>query len=313
MLTLSLLSIIVVTSAHTAVSTPTPKLGHSWKGFAHVDYLFTFGASYDATTLPVPQWRSSNGLNWVDYMTSTFNQSSLKSINYAFPGATTDDQTTSAPLLPPTVQTQVEQQFIPQWGSQFAIKGSSNSDNSLFVLLAFPGNDIVNSFSRNDSISVIPKIFETYNKLVDQLYAVGARNFVFNNIPDLSKAPVITSAAANGSITAADTVKQQIKLWNQQIVCLADRTRSKYHGVTIFQPDMYTLFADVFNDPKSHPETANIANTNSPCPVPSPIPNAVMLYPQCEPYLFIDQIHIQSPMHKAVARKMVETITREAC
>ncbi|KAG4442815.1 hypothetical protein IFR05_001696 [Cadophora sp. M221] len=33
-------------------------------------------------------------------------------------------------------------------------------------------------------ISVIPKIFETYDTVVDQLYRVGARNFDFTNLPE---------------------------------------------------------------------------------------------------------------------------------
>ncbi|PVH84993.1 carbohydrate esterase family 16 protein [Cadophora sp. DSE1049] len=307
------LAILLILGLQPIFATPVLKPRKYWKGFAHVDYLFTFGASYDTTTLPVPQWRSSNGPNWVDYIKTTFNQSKIVSINYAFGGATTDDRTTSAPLLPPTIKTQVEKQFIPTWGSQFKIQGSSNSDNSLFVLLAFPGNDILNSFFRNDSLSVIPKIFQTSDTLVDQLYDIGARNFVFNNLPELSKTPVVTSAAANDSSTAIETVMKQVKIWNEEIICLADRTQAKYHDVTIFQPDMYTLFREVFDDPTSKPETAGVTNTNSPCPVSDPTPNAINLYPECNPYLFIDQIHIQSPMHKAVARKMVEAITSEVC
>ncbi|KAH9224711.1 hypothetical protein DL95DRAFT_452457 [Leptodontidium sp. 2 PMI_412] len=303
MLSTTLLVILVLARANTAVSIPTSKSGKFWKGFARIDYLFT------------SQWRSSNRPNWVDYMTTTFNQSKINSINYAFPGATTDEKTTSAPLFRPTIQTQIGQQCLRQWGPQFVIRGSSNSDNSLFVLLAFPGNDIVNSLGRNDSVSVIPKIFETYDNLIEQLYAVGGRNLVFNNLPDLSKAPIITVAAANGSSMAVKTVKRQIKVWNEQVISLVDRnrTRSKCHSVTIFEPDMYSLFEDVYTDPKSHPETASITNTRNPCPVASPISNAVTLYPQCVPYLFIDQIHIQSPMHKAIARKMVQEITGEAC
>ncbi|KAL2069076.1 hypothetical protein VTL71DRAFT_15414 [Oculimacula yallundae] len=160
-----------------------------------------------------------------------------------------------------------DQAQLPTTQQHFRYR-SSDTDNSVFVLLVLPGNDIVNSFSRNDPITVIPEIFKTYDKSVNQLYAIEARKFIFNNLPDLPKTTEITAAAAaNGMKSAIGTAKQQVELCNEQVICLADRTPSKYQGVTIFQPDVYSVFANVFTDPKSHLETANITKTYSPCPV----------------------------------------------
>jgi phospholipase/lecithinase/hemolysin len=122
-------------------------------------------------------------------------------------------------------------------------------------------------------------------------------------------------------------------LWNEYVDKLTASSRSKYPDITIFEPDMYTLFREVSANPKSHPETVGVTNTTGYCEAyarmigyvyisglrreltlscDSGPANPTANYPECgipiSGYLFMDGYHPQSPMHKAIAHLMADTL-----
>ena len=95
---------------------------------------------------PYPGWTATGGENWVDYVTTTYNNSEVLTYNYAYGGAVIDRN-----LVTPyqesvvTLTEQVNDQFLEQVGT---VDGWT-SENALFsVWIGI--NDIGNSFWLSD-------------------------------------------------------------------------------------------------------------------------------------------------------------------
>ncbi|KAH0588418.1 hypothetical protein H2248_004267 [Termitomyces sp. 'cryptogamus'] len=126
----------------------------------NANYWFSFGDSYTQTgfdpalTLPAignplgnptyPGYTATGGENWVDYVTTKFNNSLLFTYNYAYGGATID-ATLVAPYTP-TVLSLTDQvnQFLSGAGTQ-PVATPWTSTNSLFSIW-IGINDIGNSY-----------------------------------------------------------------------------------------------------------------------------------------------------------------------
>lgn len=176
--------------------------GTHYPGFKNLDYLFVFGDSYTQTgfnitngsPLPSPSnplgnptypgWTSTNGPNWVDYITTTYNQSLLQTYNFAYGGATID-----AELVAPyreevySLGDQIEGLFVPHTDHSIW-----NARNSLF-LIYIGVNDVGSTYWSGDFDAFHPILLDEYFRLVDVLYAQGARNFVFLDVPPIELSP----------------------------------------------------------------------------------------------------------------------------
>ncbi|KIK75956.1 carbohydrate esterase family 16 protein, partial [Paxillus rubicundulus Ve08.2h10] len=163
------------------------------------EYMFVFGDSYTADGYnvsagvdpPVPGHTSSNGPNWVQFLTSTYNQTALKTFDLAYGGATID-----AALVPPytpTVSSIVDQ--VSQFDRYLATKPAGatwNSTNSLFAIW-IGINDVGASSGWTDITQS-----EFYGVLMDRLfsqvanlYRNGARNFLFLTVPPTNRSPLV--------------------------------------------------------------------------------------------------------------------------
>lgn len=63
---------------------------------------------------PYPGYTASNGPNWVDFLTTTYNATIVETVNLAYGGAVVDDRLIAQYL--PTVlslRNQVEDEFLP--------------------------------------------------------------------------------------------------------------------------------------------------------------------------------------------------------
>jgi hypothetical protein len=164
----------------------------SWSGWSNVKHLFVFGDSYTQTGFnvtstppsssnpfgnpPYPGWTSSNGPNWVGFLTTTYNASTLLTYNMAYGGATVDS-TLVTPYAPTVIsmKDQVLTEFLPTYGS-YPASAPWTSESSLFAF--FIGiNDVGNSWWLNNN-TLYDTIFSTYASLLSDVYATGARNFL---------------------------------------------------------------------------------------------------------------------------------------
>ncbi|KAF8992993.1 hypothetical protein BDQ17DRAFT_1432012 [Cyathus striatus] len=220
------------------VSTPT--------SVAKGNYWFSFGDSYTQTgfdptsTLPsvsnpfgnppYPGYTATGGQNWVGYVTTEFNKSLLLTYNYAYGGATID-----ASLVAPyesTVLSLTDQ--VNQFLTGAAKKPASTpwtSANSLFSV--FIGiNDIGNSWYESG----------------DRAAAVGARNFLFVNVPPVDRSPLML--AQSTSDQAAEKVV--IDGFNTKLLAKVAGLKANHSDVTTFVWDSNAQFTKMLNNPTAY-------------------------------------------------------------
>ena len=112
-------------------------------------------------------YTSSNGPNWVDFLTTAYNQSFLETYDFAYGGATVDSSLV-AQYLPSVLDfvQQVNDEFIPIYTAANNSVGWT-STNRLFASF-FGINDVGNSYAQQNS-TLNDDIFVVYAGLIDQV------------------------------------------------------------------------------------------------------------------------------------------------
>jgi phospholipase/lecithinase/hemolysin len=198
-----------------------------------------------------------SGPNWVDFLTTLYNESTIQTYNLAYGGATLDS--TLVPPYEPTVKSlvdQIESEFLPTYGTSDPIWTSTSSLFAFFIGI----NDIGNTYwTQNTTLHT--QIFNVYTTLLDELYTAGARNFLLLNVPPIERAP-LTAEQGSDAMELEDTM---ITDWNERLADLADSIRTGYNGTFVAEFDYHSLMGDVLDDPKTYPETEGYKNTTTYC------------------------------------------------
>lgn len=229
----------------------------------NANYWFSFGDSYTQTgfsptgTLPAlgnplgnppyPGWTATGGENWVDYVTTKNNRSLLLTYNYAYGGATIDANLV-APYTP-TVLSLTDQ--VNQFLSGAATKPASTpwkSANALFSIW-IGINDIGNSYYLSgDRAAFSDTLLNAEFALVQKLYNVGARNFLFVNVPPIERSPLMLAQAA--SARAAE--KTVITGFNSKLAAKVSAFKAANSGVSTWIWDSNASFTTILNSPTSY-------------------------------------------------------------
>jgi phospholipase/lecithinase/hemolysin len=261
----------------TGLAAPLVPNKSSWSGWKNVKQLFVFGDSYTQTGFDpkaaqpsasnpfgnpsYPGWTSSNGPNWVGFLTTTYNKSNILTYNLAYGGATVDSALVT-PYAPTVIsmKEQVQTQYLPIYGSHPAT-APWTAGSSLFAF--FIGiNDVGNSWYLNNA-TLYDAIFSTYSGLLDQVYNTGARNFLFLSVPPVNLSPLILNQADNGY--ASEYEGRIIADWNSRLANMTAQFKAKHAGTTTFIHDTNALFTKVIRNPKSFAQTADLKNVTAFC------------------------------------------------
>jgi phospholipase/lecithinase/hemolysin len=272
----------MVTSIALALSLATtslaaPYTNNSWSGWSNINQLFVFGDSYTQTGFnatstqpsssnpfgnpPYPGWTSSNGPNWVGFLTTTYNASALLTYNMAYGGATVDS-TLVTPYAPTVIsmKDQVLTEFLPTYGSH-PTSAPWTSESSLFAF--FIGiNDVGNSWWLNNN-TLYDTIFSTYSSLLSDVYATGARNFLFLSVPPVNLAPLTLNQDDGGYAT--ENEGKVILEWNKRLSNMVEAFQANHSGTTAFVHDTWGLFNAVIEDPKNSEQTRGLKNVTGYC------------------------------------------------
>ncbi|KAF2874435.1 hypothetical protein BDV95DRAFT_675690 [Massariosphaeria phaeospora] len=297
----------------------------TWTGWNDVKYFFVFGDSYTQTGFNVsgpqpspsnpmgnpayPGWTSSNGPNWVDFLTYNYNASYLQTYNLAYGGATVD-----AALVKPyapevlSLKDQVNSLYLPTYGAN-STSVPWTSSNSLFAF--FIGiNDVGNSWWLDNATAIYDQIFTEYNTLLENVYETGARSFLFLTVPPVNLSPMILNQDDGG--WAAEHMGPVIEDFNARIRQLARRFAAR-HGTSTwtFVHDTHQLYADVIKNVAATPQTSGLKNVTAFCKAyANGTPTWYTFDPNCaypvNEYLWLNDLHPTFPMHNATAASVVD-------
>ncbi|KAJ3932786.1 MAG: hypothetical protein NXY57DRAFT_1070909, partial [Lentinula lateritia] len=238
------------------------------------NYWFSFGDSYTQTgfvtndTLPTsgnplgnpvyPGYTATGGANWLDFDTTTYNNSLVLTYNYAYGGATIDSSLVAP--FEPTVLSVTDQvnQFLDTAASKPA-ETPWTSENSLFSIW-IGINDLGNSYYLSDNrtsfdTTLLNAEFALVQKLVSSPLLrplkrnnVGARNFLFLNVPPTDRSPLMLSQDAQ----AQAMLKANILDFNAQLIEFTNDFKASNAGVTTFLWDANAAFTTILDDPTAY-------------------------------------------------------------
>ncbi|KIL59423.1 carbohydrate esterase family 16 protein [Amanita muscaria Koide BX008] len=207
------------------------------------NYWFSFGDSYTATgffpwgPLPSPGNPLGNppvpgtitgGPYWVDYLTTTYNQSLTLTYNFAFSGATTN-----ASLVLPWLGVTFEDE-VNIYLHKFSQKPPSTpweSNNTLFSIW----------IGIND-------IGRTYNDPGDRDAQTGARLFYFINIPPIDRTPLMLQRSASEQ----DQMKAVVQGFNPKLQTRITNFGQNHTDVNMWTWDSHAAFTAILDSPGNY-------------------------------------------------------------
>ncbi|PNP47354.1 hypothetical protein TGAMA5MH_01170 [Trichoderma gamsii] len=267
------------------------------------------GGAQPSVSAPLGLWpgaTSAHGENWVDFLTVTYNASVFFSYDLAVSGATLDNDIVAASSTSiASVKQQIVSQFIPGYVSPITVPKPPKWTGSNTLFTIWVGiNDIGATFGKGSAstASINQQLISEYTSLVEQLYAAGARNFVFITVPTIDRSP--------GTIAAGTTVAGQEKIdvvqWNQLLFNMAKSEKALHTDSNIWIYDANALFTEILNNVKSFPQTAGITNTTHFCQAyANGTPTDDYLDPSCgvpvNQYFWLNSLHPRTPVHDVIA------------
>lgn len=180
-------------------------------------------------------------------MIVSYNESYIYSYNFAYGGATID-ATLVAPYTS-TVLSMTDQvnEFLNNVGSKpsYAPWTSSNSVFSFFIGI----NDIGNSwYQSGDRAAFSDTLLDAYFALVQKVYDVGARNFLFINVPPVDRSPYMVSQGS--STTAAEKVV--LDGFNTKLAAKITAWKATVSGASTYLYDSNTRLGQILDNPTAY-------------------------------------------------------------
>lgn len=288
-----------------------------WHGWVSTEHMVVFGDSLTSTWFNVrgdqpsqlnplgnpdfPGKTSTNGPNWVGYLTGHHNASFLKTVNLAAGGATVDGDIVSG-MLPMTrsFKDQITKLWVPYY-----VPASPDFDwiaeNTLFV--SFLGtNDIGRAFL-NGWTSALGHVIDQYCVLLEELYKSGARNFLMMTTLPLDRAP-FAQRLNNQSRTELTNL---VQAFNSDLHGIAATFRNDHTDVTMFVFDTQVFLGDLIDEPCGMESTCPLKETTTYCG--TYVKGESVGYDadaECEyaidEYFWLNTLHPSTRVHDALAK-----------
>jgi phospholipase/lecithinase/hemolysin len=271
------------------------------------DKIFVFGDSFSdtdkvftATSGAIPSspyfdGRFSNGPVWVEYLASDLGINYNPQNNFAFGGATTGLDNIGVPGLP----------GLHQQINSFVIANTPADPNALYIIWAST-NDYIKYF-----FGEVPDPTQTVTNIsiaVESLVAVGAKDIMVVNQPDLGKFP-ITGGNNQTSIELSNLISTHNYKLTISINLLEQQLSS---DVNIIGLDVNSLL----NRMIAHPQEFGLTNARVSCIAGNL--SVVSINPptqsvNCTPdtFVFWDQLHLTTATHKIIAQLAYSALKKE--
>lgn len=263
------------------------------------------------------QGRFTNGLNWVDYLSSDLGlnpeiytelNSGEDGVNFTFGGATTGDENLSNLLSGgnlPGLQQQVD---------YFAdvLNGGTANPDALYLIWVGP-NDYVAAldpfFQQDIDPTTIPTTaVNNFSNAISKLNDLGASNIVLFNEADVAQTPFGRQALTPEEAGFVGSLIQQQNILIEEEVNQLNQANPDLNLITF---DTEQLFQDILNNPSEFGltnVTDNCSGINFPI-LPSP-----QEYSPCSnpgDYLFWDNQHQTTAAHRIIADRVLFALESE--
>ncbi|KAF8525790.1 hypothetical protein BU17DRAFT_62360 [Hysterangium stoloniferum] len=266
----------------------------SWQEFSSLSRIVIFGDSYsdvgytlrrdtprptleEPLGIKFPGFPYDGGCNWVGYVAREYSQSPLLIYDYAQCGQTTHalkhqfnlfkQQNFKGDILP-----------LPLWKAESSLFVTWMGINDLGMRCRYlynPSDDIKGAQKR---------IF----KLQDELYSLGARNFLIIDMPPIHRTPALASVGSSAS-----SLKQQYEDWNTLLRPRLKEFATSRDDATVFLFSSWDIFNKILDNPKSYG------------------------FSESDPQergggIWRDHLHPTDPVHKIIAAEVSKLLASEA-
>ncbi|GLA13817.1 hypothetical protein AnigIFM62618_011072 [Aspergillus niger] len=254
-----LLASITMTGIPTVTARPWTQRPRAENSTTNPTYFFTFGDSYSQTGFSASGTQPSasnpmgnpdlgigtttNGPNWIGYLTTTENASLVLSYNLAAGGATIDNAL--VPAYPGDLASQFRL-FEDVYAAKPASAPWSAEDAVFGVWIGI--NDIGNAYYSTDAETYTPKLISRLESLVEEVYKNGGRKFLFLNVPPTSRSPLFLEQGE-------EVVKQHaeyLSVYNENLQGMVDDFTKKKGDVTTVLYDSWSFMTKILDDPTAY-------------------------------------------------------------
>ncbi len=269
-----------------------------------------FKITSSLTEIPVPEnplsfeGRFSNGLVWTEYFAPKFGLNltpftspvqSSDGTNFAIGGATSGDLNVVNILRPDIEETLPGfTQQLTSFISPLLTNNQSANPNALYVLFA-GANDYGFGGVTDPTIPVT-----NLSNAVQSLYGVGARNFLLLNLPGLGDTPL------GLGLGLQDPLNQLTAAHNFILSSAVDGLSQSLPGINIGLVDLNTTFTQMLLNPAAFGLT-NVTDSWSRA-VEACLLVACEELPNPNEYLFWDDVHPTTQVHKMIAHTAYSTV-----
>ncbi|KAI3022375.1 CAZyme family CE16 [Aspergillus niger] len=269
-----LLASITMTGIPTVTARPWTQRPRAENSTTNPTYFFTFGDSYSQTGFSASGTQPSasnpmgnpdlgigtttNGPNWIGYLTTTENASLVLSYNLAAGGATIDNAL--VPAYPGDLASQFRL-FEDVYADKPASAPWSAEDAVFGVWIGI--NDIGNAYYSTDAETYTPKLISRLESLVEEVYKNGGRKFLFLNVPPTSRSPLFLEQGE-------EVVKQHaeyLSVYNENLEGMVDDFTKKKGDVTTVLYDSWSFMTKILDDPTAYgfPDATCINDDGTSC------------------------------------------------
>ncbi len=242
--------------------------------------------------------RFTNGLNYIDYLSSSLGLSVTYSLaggsNYATGGARTDSASFGGISIGAF-------SLLDQRDTYLSSLGSSAIDPGALHVVWGGSNDltdIIEAVNADPTFDPVPEVQNTINDIVDiiaSLAAADAKSILIPNVPNLGLVPLITGGG--GPVTDATALSA---LFNTGLADALDGVAALYPDTTLFEYDVFSLLTDTYFNPDAY----GLTNVTEGCYSLFGITGGTTC-PNPDEYLSWDGFHPTTTAHQILAANVV--------
>jgi phospholipase/lecithinase/hemolysin len=256
-------------------------------------------------TIPPPEYtdgsnfgRFTNGLNYIDYLSSALGLTITPSLaggsNYATGGARTDSASIGGVPIGPF-------SLLDQRDTYIGSLGASGVDPQALHVVWGGSNeltDIIETTVADPTFDPLPAIQNTITNIaevVGSLAAANAKNILIPNAPNMGLVPLITG----GGAPVADATALSAA-FNTGLAAAVDNIATLYPNTKLIELDTFGLLTDAFEDPSAF----GFTNVTDACYSEFGIAGGTIC-PNPEEFLSWDGFHPTTATHQIIAEHAV--------